>query len=57
MRYMGGKQRIAKELSLFIYENYLEGNNKPFIDLMCGSCNVLTNICRLQRERERAIVD
>jgi DNA adenine methylase len=44
MRYFGGKERISKELTEFINENYLKGNDKPFYDLFCGSCNVLTKI-------------
>lgn len=44
MRYMGGKERISKDLSKFINEKYLMGNNKPFVDLFCGSCNVISKI-------------
>lgn len=44
MRYFGGKDRVSKELSDFINQIYLKGNNKPFYDLFCGSCNVLTKI-------------
>lgn len=44
MRYFGGKQRIAKPLTKFINEKYLKGNNKPFVDLFCGSCNVSVGI-------------
>lgn len=44
MRYFGGKVRIAKDLSKFINENYLKENNKTFVDLFCGSCNILVGI-------------
>ena len=44
MHYFGGKVRIAKDLSTFINENYLEGNTIPFVDLFCGSCNITTKI-------------
>lgn len=51
MRYFGGKARIAKDLSKFVNENYLKGNNKTFVDLFCGSCNILQNI-----DKDRKIV-
>ncbi|MGL4998346.1 MAG: DNA adenine methylase, partial [Cetobacterium sp.] len=44
MQYFGGKVRVAKDLSKFINQEYLEGNNTPFVDLFCGSCNVLVKI-------------
>ncbi|WP_297131843.1 DNA adenine methylase [Terrisporobacter sp.] len=42
MQYFGGKQRISKSLS-----QYLNGqlkDNQPFVDLFCGSCNVISKI-------------
>ena len=44
MQYFGGKAKIAKELSAFINTTYLQGNNKPFIDAFCGSCNIISKI-------------
>lgn len=42
MRYFGGKQRISKPLSQFLNSQLKEG--QPFVDLFCGSCNVITRI-------------
>lgn len=42
MQYFGGKQRISKPLSEFLNDKLKE--NQPFIDLFCGSCNVITKI-------------
>ena len=42
MRYFGGKQRIAKPLSEFLNSQLTEG--QTFVDLFCGSCNVVSNI-------------
>lgn len=42
MQYFGGKVRIAKPLSLFLM-NRLEAE-QPFVDLFCGSCNIITKI-------------
>lgn len=42
MRYFGGKQRIGKPLSKFLNEQLKDG--QPFVDLFCGSCNVISNI-------------
>ena len=42
MQYFGGKQRISKPLSKFLNEQLKE--NQPFVDLFCGSCNVMINI-------------
>lgn len=42
MRYFGGKQRIAKPLNEFLNSQLIEG--QTFIDLFCGSCNVVSNI-------------
>ena len=43
MQYFGGKAKIAKELS-GVLSSYLIGNDKPFIDAFCGSCNVISKI-------------
>ena len=43
MQYFGGKAKIAKELS-GVLNKYLEGNDKPFIDAFCGSCNIISKI-------------
>lgn len=43
MQYFGGKAKIAKELS-GVLNSYLIGNDKPFIDAFCGSCNVISKI-------------
>ena len=43
MQYFGGKAKIAKELS-GVLNNYLIGNDKPFIDAFCGSCNIISKI-------------
>ena len=42
MRYFGGKQRIAKPLSTFLNAQMVPG--QIFVDLFCGSCNVVSNI-------------
>lgn len=42
MRYFGGKQRISKPLSEFLNNQLKDG--QPFVDLFCGSCNVVSNI-------------
>ena len=42
MQYFGGKQRIAKPLSAFLNSQLTEG--QTFVDLFCGSCNVVSNI-------------
>lgn len=42
MQYLGGKQRIAKPLSEFLNSQLTEG--QTFVDLFCGSCNVVSNI-------------
>ena len=42
MQYFGGKQRISKNLSLYLNNQLKEG--QPFVDLFCGSCNVITKI-------------
>lgn len=42
MRYFGGKARIAKELCKFLQGELKEG--QAFVDLFCGSCNVVSKI-------------
>jgi len=42
LRYFGGKERISKSLSLFLNEQLQE--NQCFVDLFCGSCNVISKI-------------
>ena len=42
MQYFGGKVRIAKDLS--IYLNSVLKENQPFVDLFCGSCNIISKI-------------
>lgn len=42
MQYFGGKQRIAKPLSEFLNAQMESG--QVFVDLFCGSCNVVSNI-------------
>ena len=42
MRYLGGKQRISKELSCFLNSQLKE--NQSFVDLFCGSCNIVSKI-------------
>lgn len=42
MQYLGGKARIAKPLSEFLNAQMQPG--QVFVDLFCGSCNVVSNI-------------
>jgi len=42
MQYFGGKQKISNELSQFL-NNQLK-DDQPFVDLFCGSCNVISKI-------------
>lgn len=42
MRYFGGKARIAKPLAAYLNSQLKEG--QPFVDLFCGSCNVISKI-------------
>ena len=42
MGYFGGKQRISKQLARYL--NMLLKDNQPFVDLFCGSCNIITKI-------------
>lgn len=60
MQYFGGKERISRGLSGFINERYLNGNNKPFVDLFCGSCNIVTKIdsdrMRIANDKHKYII-
>ena len=42
MRYFGGKQRISKSLSEYL--NSKLKIEQPFVDLFCGSCNIISKI-------------
>ena len=42
MHYFGGKQRISKSLSEYLNLQLKEG--QPFVDLFCGSCNIISKI-------------
>ena len=42
MQYFGGKQRISKPLSKFLNSQLKE--NQTFVDLFCGSCNIISKI-------------
>lgn len=42
IRYFGGKQRISKELSEYL--NSQLKTKQPFVDLFCGSCNIISKI-------------
>ena len=42
MQYFGGKQRISKPLAEFLNSKLKEG--QTFVDLFCGSCNVVAKI-------------
>lgn len=52
MQYFGGKARISGQLSKFL-NDYLEAD-QPFIDMFCGSCNV---ICKINKDRQRIAND
>lgn len=47
MQYFGGKAKIAKELSAFLQSQLKP--NQPFVDLFCGSCNVVSKIKATKR--------
>ena len=47
MRYFGGKAKIAKELSVFLQSKIMP--NQAFVDLFCGSCNVVSKIQAKER--------
>jgi DNA adenine methylase len=42
MHYFGGKAKISEELSSFL-NSELE-DDQPFVDLFCGSCNIISKI-------------
>ena len=42
MQYFGGKAKIAKPLAAFLNAQLKDG--QPFVDLFCGSCNVVSKI-------------
>ena len=42
MQYFGGKQRISKPLSEYINKKLQD--EQPFVDLFCGSCNIISKI-------------
>jgi len=44
MRYFGGKQRIAGSLAYYMNQLIKQHGHEAFVDLFCGSCNILTNI-------------
>lgn len=52
MQYFGGKQRISKSLSDFLNKQLQEG--QTFVDLFCGSCNVISKI---DKNRQRIAND
>jgi len=52
MQYFGGKAKIAKELSSFINSELKD--NQSFIDMFCGSCNVVS---RIDSSRKRVAND
>lgn len=47
MQYFGGKAKIAKELSTFLQSKIQP--NQTFVDLFCGSCNVVSKIQAKER--------
>lgn len=47
MRYLGGKAKIAKELSVFLQSKIQP--DQTFVDLFCGSCNVVSKIQAKER--------
>ena len=47
MQYFGGKAKIAKELSVFLQSKITP--NQTFVDLFCGSCNVVSKIQAKER--------
>ena len=59
MQYFGGKQRISKQLSQYL-NNQLE-DEQPFVDLFCGSCNVMTKIdtnrLRIANDKHKYLID
>lgn len=59
MQYFGGKQRISKQLSQYL--NLQLKDNQPFVDLFCGSCNVITKIdnnrLRIANDKHKYLID
>ena len=58
MQYFGGKHRISKKLADFI-NSRLE-IDQPFVDLFCGSCNVISKVddkrLRIANDRHKYLV-
>ena len=58
MRYFGGKQRISKQLARYL--NTQLTDNQPFVDLFCGSCNIVTKIddnrLRIANDRQKYLI-
>lgn len=52
MRYVGGKARTSKDIAKVLNSNLKE--NQTFVDLFCGSCNVIEKI---DNNRERIAND
>lgn len=59
MQYFGGKQKISKPLSQYL--NMQLKDNQPFVDLFCGSCNVITKIdnnrLRIANDKHKYLID
>lgn len=59
MQYFGGKQRISKSLSQYLNKQLKP--NQPFVDLFCGSCNVITRInddrLRIANDKHKYLMD
>ena len=59
MRYLGGKQRISKELSCFLNSQLKE--NQSFVDLFCGSCNIVSKIdnnrLRIANDKHKYLIE
>ena len=59
MQYFGGKQKISKPLSQYL--NLQLKDNQPFVDLFCGSCNVITKIddnrLRIANDKHKYLID
>ena len=59
MRYFGGKQRISKPLSEYLNSQLKE--NQPFVDLFCGSCNIVSRIddnrLRIANDKHKYLID
>lgn len=59
IQYFGGKQRISKQLSEYL--NYKLKDGQPFVDLFCGSCNVISKIddnrLRIANDKHRYLIE